>query len=193
MTDAHPEAEHSFDNTYTDNEAMFGKSYQELQTYFSSFSDKGAVLDLGCGQGRDAIFLASVGYQVTAADSSGVGVEQMLKQADLQNLNITGVTQDILSIQTEEKFDVILLDMVLHSFEEEQQAELLQKYTKNLKDDGFFCIIFPDDIANDYFIKMFNSQAENWFIKDEIIIDDIPRVGEEVIDFTFVMQCVKRS
>jgi tellurite methyltransferase len=35
----------------------------------------GRALDLACGVGRHAIFLAERGWQVTAVDSSGVGIE----------------------------------------------------------------------------------------------------------------------
>jgi tellurite methyltransferase len=35
----------------------------------------GAALDLACGTGRNAIYLAEQGWQVTAVDNSGVGIE----------------------------------------------------------------------------------------------------------------------
>lgn len=187
MTDS----EHSFDDTYTNDSEMFGKPYKELRTYFMNRSLKRKVLDLGCGQGRDALFLASLGYEVTAIDTSAVGVEQMLKHAKLQNLKITGIVDDISSLPIEEKFDVVLFDMVLHGFEEQQQSELLQKYTENLNGEGFFCIIFPDDIDTKHFYKILNAHSDKWQIIDEIMVKDIPQVGDEAVDFTFTMQCIK--
>ena len=34
----------------------------------------GRALDLACGTGRNALFLASLGWQVTAVDRSAVGI-----------------------------------------------------------------------------------------------------------------------
>ena len=65
-----------------------------MQDYFSRYPVKGALLDLGCGQGRDSIFLASVGYQVTKVDSSKIGVKQMMGKAQSQGLNIDGIVSD---------------------------------------------------------------------------------------------------
>lgn len=193
MTNHHQEIEHSFNDAYSDDEAMFGEPYQELQDYFTKLTPKGKVLDLWCGQGRDALFLASVGYKVTAVDSSSVGIKQMLMQAEDQGLKITDIATDILNMSLDEKFNVILFDMVLHGFEKEHQAKLLQKYSKNLDDGGFFCVVFPDDMNTAHFMTILNTSSKKWKLKDEIVVNDIPQVGDEVIDFTFVMQCIQHS
>ena len=51
----------SFDDTYDKKPELFGHSYKELQDYFSNCSVKGELLDLGRGQGRDSLYLASIG------------------------------------------------------------------------------------------------------------------------------------
>ena len=191
MSDCHPETELSFDDTYKDTKDMFGKPCKELQDYFTNRTSKGAVLDLGCGQGRDALFLALVGYNVTAVDSSKVGVAQMLDKANEQNLKIHGLVGDILDIHIEEKFDVILFDMVLHAFETPKQTELLQKYSNNASKDGFMCIVFPDDMATGDFMEILDTLPRRWVLRDEIVIRDIPKLNDEEIDFTFMMMCAQ--
>lgn len=42
----------------------------------------GRALDLGCGEGGDAIWLAGQGWHVTAVDISGVALERAARQAD---------------------------------------------------------------------------------------------------------------
>jgi len=71
----------SFDGTYDEKPEMFGHPYKELQHYFNNCPITGDLLDLGSGQGRDSLFLASIGYNVTAVDSSRVGIQQMLNKA----------------------------------------------------------------------------------------------------------------
>lgn len=62
---------------YYQTENLFGKPYPELIKYFSTYPKQGKVLDLGCGQGRDSIPIARLGFDVTGIDNSRVGIEQM--------------------------------------------------------------------------------------------------------------------
>jgi tellurite methyltransferase len=40
------------------------------------------MLELGCGQGRDTLFFASKGIDVTASDYSSVAIEGLIKSAN---------------------------------------------------------------------------------------------------------------
>jgi 2-polyprenyl-3-methyl-5-hydroxy-6-metoxy-1,4-benzoquinol methylase len=55
----------------------------------------GRALDIACGKGRNALFLASRGFQVTAMDISSVGLEQGRKQADESLLSISWQQTDL--------------------------------------------------------------------------------------------------
>jgi len=54
----------------------------------------GAAVDLGAGEGRNAIWLASLGWQVTAVDFSGVGLARGAARAKELGLEVTWVTAD---------------------------------------------------------------------------------------------------
>jgi SAM-dependent methyltransferase len=54
---------------------------------------RGDALDVGMGQGRNAIFLARQGWNVTGFDASQVGVTQAQEQARKSGLNLTAVRQ----------------------------------------------------------------------------------------------------
>jgi len=178
--------ERSFDKEYAESIALYGHPYAELQEFFHNYP-KGSVLDLGCGQGRDSIFLASLGYQVTAVDSSQIGIEQMMKHAS----KIDGIVANILDWEVKEKFDIILFDMVLHSFEKEQQIELIKKYSRNLK--GLMFIVFPDDMTSDYFMSLFDSLESDWILSSEMIIKDVPKIEGANTDYTFNMITIKEK
>jgi SAM-dependent methyltransferase len=191
MNNDHLESNHSFDETYKEKEEMFGHPYEELQHYFNNYPLKGSVLDLGSGQGRDSLFLASSGYEVTAIDNSKIGIKQMLKKADEQEIKLVGIVADVLNFKAEDKFDVILFDMLLHSFEKQQQETLLRKYSNFLNKSGIICIIFPDDLKIDHFMSMIRSLPGDWKLLDEIIINDVPKIEEDDSDYTFVMMVVQ--
>ena len=178
----------TFDETYNKQKEFFGHPYQELQKYFQKYPIKGKLLDLGSGQGRDSIYLASIGYRVTAVDSSKVGITQMEKKARERNLKIKAIVEDVLRIHLEERFDIILMDMLLHTLKKDNQIKLLKKFSDNLKINGVFCIVFPDDLNSSYFLKLLNSLSNKWKIIDEIIIRDVPKFQEEKDkEFTFKM------
>ena len=93
----------SYDKYYQ-TENLFGAPYPELIAFFSEFPQKGTVLDLGCGQGRDAIALARLGYAVTGVDNSKVGIDQMNQIAKAENLNLAGQVLDIYAFNQFENF-----------------------------------------------------------------------------------------
>jgi len=177
----------SFDGTYDEKPEMFGHPYKELQHYFNNCPITGDLLDLGSGQGRDSLFLASIGYNVTAVDNSKVGVEQMKNNAQLHDLKINGIVDDIKNIKLKKKFNVILFDMLLHGFEDSTQLELLRKYSNSLNQNGILCIVYPDDFKVDHFMNMLKLFGTSWNLLDEITINDIPKIEGEIIDYKFKM------
>lgn len=55
----------------------------------------GRALDLACGPGRHAIFLAERGWQVTAVDSSRVGIELLRKSARERGVEVDARVADL--------------------------------------------------------------------------------------------------
>ena len=53
------------------------------------------VLDAGCGDGRNAVFLAALGYEVTGIDASSVAVERAQTYADEQRVTVRFLRGDI--------------------------------------------------------------------------------------------------
>lgn len=83
--------------------------------FFHALGDKAhLVLDVGCGQGRDALFIARLGHKVHGIDISPTGIAQMLQAAQAESLAITAEVASIDNWQSDQKYDVILLDRILH-------------------------------------------------------------------------------
>ena len=72
---------------YYEVEDLFGEPYPELIDFFRRYEPKGKMIDLGCGQGRDLIYLARLGYIVTGIDNSKVGIDQMNSISEKEGLN----------------------------------------------------------------------------------------------------------
>jgi SAM-dependent methyltransferase len=56
---------------------------------------RGAALDVACGAGRNAVFLAANGYAVTAVDISAVGIERGRRRANEQQLAVDWLCADL--------------------------------------------------------------------------------------------------
>jgi 2-polyprenyl-3-methyl-5-hydroxy-6-metoxy-1,4-benzoquinol methylase len=104
-----------YDKHYQESE-YFGDPYPELVTFFAEYEPKGKVLDLGCGQGRNSIALARMGYDVMGVDISKVGVSQMMSLATREGLNIKGIVADMYSYDIDEMVDIVILDSMLHFY-----------------------------------------------------------------------------
>jgi tellurite methyltransferase len=71
----------------------------------------GRVLDLACGAGRNALYLAELGWQVTAVDGSPVALDVLRARANERGLEIEIRLADLQRGEFEiasEKYDVIL-------------------------------------------------------------------------------------
>src|SRR4051794_19806995 len=59
---------------------------------------KGAVLDIGCGTGENALFLASRGLEVMGIDSVEAAIEKARAKAAERKLNATFEVGDVLNL-----------------------------------------------------------------------------------------------
>lgn len=78
----------------------------------------GTVLDIGCGSGRDAVYMALRGWQVTAVDYLPRMIDKLNALASYNNVQVTGVLLDLETdrglSKIDKKFDVITVIRYLH-------------------------------------------------------------------------------
>lgn len=81
---------------YNEAEYIFGTEPNDfLRDEFSKIPIGGSVLCLAEGEGRNAVFLAQQGYQVTAMDMSEVGLNKALKLAQDRGVDIITQVADL--------------------------------------------------------------------------------------------------
>lgn len=66
------------------------------------------ALDLACGEGRNALFLAQHGFEVTAVDIAELGLERGKKRAEQLGVSVEFVQADLERWRPEGAFDLIL-------------------------------------------------------------------------------------
>ena len=89
------------------------------------------ILDLGCGGGLVCEPLARLGANTTGIDFIKKNVDVAKKHAEISNLNINYINQDLSSINLKRKFDVILmLEIIEHIDEWQKVVKKVLKYLK---------------------------------------------------------------
>lgn len=103
-----------YDKHYRKGRGQCGEPFPPFVEALNALKSPARVLDLGCGQGRDALLAARLGHDVVGVDLSSIGIDHMLEDAESEELSIEGVVCDVLEFRSRRKFDVVILDRVLH-------------------------------------------------------------------------------
>jgi len=94
------------------------------------------LLDIGCGEGRNAVFLARNGYQVTAFDASPKGVEKTKQLAADAGVQIEAFVADINDFRLTGPFDVLFSTGVLQYVLSERRHDLFENYREHTRVGG---------------------------------------------------------
>jgi len=104
------------------------------------------ILDLGCGRGETAVYLAKKGANVFAVDSSGESVAFANKLAEHNNVKINASVCDAFDIdKLDIKFDIVVGKFILH------HIEPFNDFTAVLKEavsDGGYGIFYENNARN---------------------------------------------
>jgi SAM-dependent methyltransferase len=83
----------------------------------------GSALDLGAGDGRNSVFLAQAGWEVTAVDFSAEGIRLARQRAEKVGVAATWLVADARSYAPDREFDLVIATY-LHLSEAESRAVL---------------------------------------------------------------------
>jgi len=98
------------------------------------------LIELGCGNGRDAIFFANEGLQVYAVDQCESEIKFLSNRYRLLN-NCVFVSDDFTAMSdSDTQYDIVYSRFTLHSVSKEQEQNTLEWSHRNLTHDGYLCI-----------------------------------------------------
>ncbi len=133
-----------------------GKPSPELYGLVNRLPQGAKVLDLGCGEGRNSLFFAENGLDVTAVDISEAGIAKLRHLADRKGLFVVTEVQDMRSYIFKDSYDLIVAHGCLHLIERECWMSLLDKIRTHTNPGGYNVIaVFTDKIPPPDDIKEF--------------------------------------
>jgi SAM-dependent methyltransferase len=135
---------HSWDDIYRDGKGFNAAPNKLLQAAVQGVAP-GKALDIGMGQGRNAVFLARQGWDVTGVDTSAEGVRQAEAQAKAAGVALHGVVQDVAA------FDMGRARWSLIAMIYMDDRALVERIKQALAPGGLVVIEFFHSDSNDYF------------------------------------------
>ena len=86
----------------------------------------GRALDLGCGEGRNAVWLAEQGWEVTAVDFSAIGIAKGRGMAAKRGVEVTWVIEDLNLYEPPARFFDLVIDLYVHIPPDQRRALLIK-------------------------------------------------------------------
>jgi ubiquinone/menaquinone biosynthesis C-methylase UbiE len=119
------------------------------------------VLDLGCGIGRNAIYMAKIGFSVSAFDLSEDGLSQLKKDAETENVKIDLKLGDMLTLPYEpEYFDCLLAFHSIYHTDYDGLTRVISEISRVTKKDG------------QIFITLNSKDSDAWVLYSDQRIDE---------------------
>lgn len=131
-----------YDKIYKNNNNVWGSEPNKLlQKIYNQANAGSEFLDLGCGQGKEAFFLAKKGFNVTAVDSSKVAIKQIKEKAEKNKLPIRAICRNATNYKIKNsKYDIIAAMNVLQFLEKEEVMNLIKNIKTGLKNNGLIVL-----------------------------------------------------
>lgn len=94
------------------------------------------VLDIGCGEGKDAVFLAKNGYLVSAFDISEAGLEKGQQLAEQNGVYVDFFRANVLDYRPTTNYDIVFSSGVLHYVAPALRGDLLDSLKAHTNETG---------------------------------------------------------
>lgn len=172
-----------YNQIYKNNNNVWGKQPNELLQKIHKLLNTGVFLDLGCGYGRDSLFMFQKGFNVDAVDYSKEGINKIKKCIQENNLpvdNINLFCGDIKNFNIKKnKYDIINAFNSLQFLPKKETLKIIENIKNNIKNNGY--VIISGFTIDDPLYKKTNNEKRCFFEPQELkkIFSDFNIIGYE--------------
>ncbi|MDP8051833.1 SAM-dependent methyltransferase TehB [Pasteurella atlantica] len=135
---------------YCQPEDFYAKKYNLTKTHSevlnaTNIVPKGKVLDLGCGRGRNSLYLNLLGFDVTAVDHNPESIAFLNRIIEQENLSIDAHTYDIHNASLKEQYDFIVSTVVMMFLQADRIPDIIKNMQQQTKVGGYNLIVCAMD------------------------------------------------
>ena len=94
------------------------------------------VLDIGCGEGKDAVYMAEKGYSVTAFDITESGIRKTKRMAAERGVKIDAFVADINDFELDAQFDIIYSTGTIQYLRDSEKDNFFAKLRRMTRPNG---------------------------------------------------------
>jgi tellurite methyltransferase len=103
------------------------------------------VLELGCGEGRDSVYFAACGCDVTGVDVAAAGLEKAERLARAHGVSVAWVRGDAANVAVAGPFDLVYSCGALHYVPRGQRGRLFRRLKALTRAGGYDAhVVFTD-------------------------------------------------
>jgi SAM-dependent methyltransferase len=132
-----------WDRRYAGSELVWSAGPNRFLAAEAAGLEPGRALDLACGEGRNALWLAERGWRVTAVDFSQVAIDKGRRIAAERGLDVDFAVADLLEFDPgEERYDLVIVFYLQVTAGE--LATVLRRAARSLAPGGTFLLVGHD-------------------------------------------------
>ncbi len=130
----------------TPNEYIWGLRASAFAREVRALLPPGArVLELGCGEGRDSVYFAACGYDVTAMDVSAAGLQKAERLARAHGVRVRWVHGDVAREIPAGPFELVYSCGAIHYIVRRARARLFRRLEALTRPGGYHAhVVFTD-------------------------------------------------
>lgn len=118
-----------------------------IKEFENLFSRHSRVLDVGCGEGQNAIYLAKQGYQVDAFDLSEHGIAKVNDRCEMSGVKLNAFIADLTEYKFEQNYDVIMSFGTLHFVHKNEWKKFVKEAKIHTNKGGIHIIQLFTDVV----------------------------------------------
>lgn len=130
-----------------------------------------AALDLGCGGGRDAIYLSENGFSVTGIDLAPAAIEIAKQRAQEVGATVTWTVGDVLNLPFLDKtFDLVTDRACFHHIANHDRPIYVREVSRILKPGAALIIRGSSRSCKDSFFELSEDSVRTFFPTSDFVI-----------------------
>ena len=164
----------------------FGPPSSEFLDLLPALPKNASVLDLGCGDGRNALLLAHNACRVSAVDISHAAIAKLTALAGREHLPINARVADLREYRIDGRYDLVIAHGCLHLLERKHWSRLLAEAKEHTRTAGYNVVaVFtntlpPPDDLRPWMVGLFQEDELFSFYSDWSILTRLSYVLDDM-------------